>query len=82
MAGLVSLVLVAAERAYEFHDAHFHLTNYVQKGISARDMLAIMGRRVGRAALFGLPLQQKWDYSVSGSTQPCYYLHSDAELYY
>lgn len=65
-----------------FHDAHFHLTNYVQKGIDAPRMLELMGDRVGRVALFGIPLQQKWDNTISGYQPPTYYLHSDARLYY
>ena len=66
----------------DFHDAHFHLTNYVQKGISIEDYLAIMGNRVGRSTLFGIPLQQTWSYGNSGDFAPTYYLHSDAPLYY
>ena len=50
-----------------FNDAHFHLLNYAQRGISARSYLDMVGNRVGRTAMFGIPLQQKWDYFVSGS---------------
>ena len=32
--------------------------------------------------MFGIPLQQKWDYFESGPRAPDYYLLSDAELYY
>jgi len=66
----------------DFHDGHFHLTNYVQQGISIEDYLAIMGDRVGRSTLFGIPLQQTWSYQNSGDYAPTYYLHSDAPLYY
>jgi Amidohydrolase len=66
----------------EFYDSHFHLTNYIQQGISARDHLRIMGTRVGRSTLFGIPLQQQWSYANSGDFAPTYYLHSDAPLYY
>jgi len=66
----------------EFHDAHFHLTNYIQQGISIEDYLAIMGDRVGRSTLFGIPLQQTWSYQNSGDFAPTYYLQSDAPLYY
>lgn len=76
------LFMGSAAFAFEVNDAHFHLTNYIQRGPSAKEMLDIMGDRVGRTALFGLPLQQKWDYSVSGDQAPSYYLHSDSELYY
>ena len=65
-----------------FNDVHFHLTNYVQRGITARTYLAIVGDRVGRVAMFGIPLQQKWDYFVSGDRAPNYYLRSNASLYY
>ncbi|HET9234281.1 MAG TPA: amidohydrolase family protein, partial [Candidatus Eisenbacteria bacterium] len=70
------------KRGYEFHDSHFHLTNYVQEGITVRDYLSIMGKRVGRSTLFGIPLQQQWSYRVSGDDAPTYYLDSDASLYY
>ena len=72
----------ASEDTYLFNDSHFHLTNYIQKGISIRDYLAIMGNKVGRSALFGIPLQQTWAYENSGSFAPTYYLQSDAPLYY
>jgi hypothetical protein len=66
----------------EFYDSHFHLTNYVQQGIEPRRFLEIMGTRVGRSTLFGIPLQQQWSYANSGDYAPTYYLHSDAPLYY
>jgi hypothetical protein len=68
--------------ADEFYDSHFHLTNYVQEGISAQDFLRIMGARVGRSTLFGIPLQQQWSHANSGDFAPTYYLQSDAPLYY
>src|SRR5258708_26387396 len=68
--------------AYDFNDSHFHLTNYIQEGLSLPEFLKIMGDRTGRAAVFGIPLQQKWDYFESGQRAPDYYLLSDAELYY
>jgi len=68
--------------AYEFNDSHFHLTNYIQEGIDARQFLKIMGTRVGRSTLFGIPLQQEWAYSNSGDEAPTYYLDTDAPLYY
>jgi hypothetical protein len=66
----------------QFYDSHFHLTNYIQQGIEARQFLQIMGKRVGRSTLFGIPLQQQWSYANSGSFAPTYYLQSDAPLYY
>lgn len=67
---------------YLFNDAHFHLTNYVQEGISIQDYLKIMGDKVGRSTLFGIPVQQQWSYRVTGDFAPQYYLDSDAPLYY
>jgi hypothetical protein len=72
----------AAGQAYEVNDSHFHLTNYVQEGTNIHDFLKIMGNRVGRVALFGIPLQQMWDKNNSGDFAPTYYLQSDAPLYY
>jgi amidohydrolase family protein len=65
-----------------FDDSHFHLTNYIQQGIDVRKFLEIMGTRVGRSTLFGIPLQQQWSYANSGDYAPTYYLQSDAPLYY
>ena len=39
----------------ELNDAHFHLTNYIQEGTDIRDFLGMMGERVGRVAIFGIP---------------------------
>ena len=72
----------ASADTFLFNDSHFHLTNYIQKGPSARDYIAIMGDKIGRSALFGIPLQQTWAYENSGSYAPTYYLQSDAPLYY
>ena len=60
----------------------FHLTNYIQEGIDVRQFLEIMGTRVARSTLFGIPLQQQWSYANSGDFAPTYYLQSDAPLYY
>lgn len=65
-----------------FNDSHFHLTNYVQKGTDIRRYLEIMGDKVCRSTLFGIPLQQTWSYENSGDFAPTYYLQSDAPLYY
>ncbi len=68
---------------YLLNDAHIHLTNYIQEGTDIRKFLDIMGDKVGRAVLFGLPLQQQWSARVSGTEKgPTYYLDSDAPLYY
>ena len=80
---LLSPALSAAvpEKA-ELHDSHFHLTNYIQQGTDIEDFLDIMGDKVGRVALFGIPLQQTWAYENTGDFAPSYYLQSDAPLYY
>ena len=70
------------ESAAEFNDSHFHLTNYIQEGISIRQFLDIMGTTTGRSVVFGIPLQQEWSHRVSGENAPRYYLDTDAPLYY
>lgn len=68
---------------YLFNDSHFHLTNYVQKGTNIHKYVEqIMGDKVGRSTLFGIPLQQQWSYGNSGDFAPTYYLQTDAPLYY
>jgi len=94
-AGLLSLAvlaLITADRGplaaqgppsdYLVNDTHFHLTNYVQEGTDIHDFLRIMGTKVGRVALFGIPLQQTWSYGNTGDFAPTYYLQTDAPLYY
>jgi hypothetical protein len=66
----------------ELNDVHFHLTNYIQQGTDIHDFLTIMGTKVGRVALFGIPLQQEWSYQNSSDFAPTYYLQTDAPLYY
>jgi Amidohydrolase len=93
LAALSSVTLIAAllgrpldgqgqSAATDFNDSHFHLTNYIQEGITVGQFLQIMGTRVSRSTLFGIPLQQQWSYANSGDFAPTYYLHSDAPLYY
>ena len=65
-----------------FHDSHLHLTNFVQQGTDIHDLLKIMGAKVGRVAVFGIPLQQTWSYGNTGDFAPTYYLQTDAPLYY
>ncbi len=81
------LVLVGAPAAraqtdYLVNDGHFHLTNYVQQGTDIHEFLKIMGTKVGRSTLFGIPLQQTWSYENTGDFAPTYYLQTDAPLYY
>ena len=68
--------------AAKYSDSHFHLTNYVQEGTDIKDYVRMMGSTVCRSTLFGIPLQQEWDYGNSGDFAPTYYLQSDAPLYY
>src|SRR5258706_7616159 len=72
----------ATAPAYELNDSHFHLSNYIQEGTDIHEFLKIMGTRVGRVALFGIPLQQQWSFRDDGDHAPTYYLSSDAPLYY
>src|SRR5262245_46195114 len=72
----------APASGYVLNDSHFHLTNYVQEGTDIHDFLRIMGDKVGRVALFGIPLQQTWSYGNTGDFAPTYYLQTDAPLYY
>jgi hypothetical protein len=72
----------AMEKTCLFNDSHFHLTNYIQEGPDARDVLKIMEGRVCRSTLFGIPLQQQWSYRLTGETAPTYYMDTDARLYY
>jgi Amidohydrolase len=71
-----------AADTYLFNDSHFHLTNYVQQGTDIHAYLQIMGDKVARSTLFGIPLQQTWSYENSGDFAPTYYLQTDAPLYY
>jgi predicted TIM-barrel fold metal-dependent hydrolase len=66
---------------FELNDSHFHLTNYIQQGTDIHDFLDMMGTKVERVALFGIPLQQEWSYQNSGDFAPTYYLQTDAPLY-
>lgn len=65
-----------------FYDSHFHLTNYVQEGITVQQFMQVMKGKVGRSTLFGIPLQQEWSYGNTGDFAPTYYLATDAPLYY
>jgi hypothetical protein len=89
MLGVLATVIVLAKAApiaphdgVLFNDVHVHLTNYVQEGITARRLIELMGTKVWRATLFGIPLQQQWSYRVDGDDAPTYYLDSDSRLYY
>jgi hypothetical protein len=66
----------------EYNDVHLHLTNYIQEGTDIHDFIKLMGTKVGRSVLFGIPLQQQWSYRVDGDRAPAYYLQTDAPLYY
>jgi hypothetical protein len=72
----------AADEQHLFNDSHFHLTNYIQRGTDIRKYLQIMGDKIDRSTLFGIPLQQTWSFENTGTFGPTYYLQSDAPLYY
>ncbi len=81
----LTLLLSAAGSASaedDYYDAHVHLTNYVQEGITAEQYLGVVGDRVGRSVLFGIPLQMHWSHRVTGDVAPTYYLDADTDLYY
>lgn len=82
MADVANAQPASAKDTSWFYDSHFHLTNYIQEGIDIHQFLNIMGGKVGRSTLFGIPLQQEWSYGNSGDFAPTYYLASDAPLYY
>lgn len=84
---LAIVMFVRAEAApatpqYLFNDEHVHLTNYIQVGPDIHTFLRVMGDKVGRATLFGIPLQQEWSFHIDQNNAPTYYLESDAPLYY
>ena len=82
---IVNSELVAAigdTSGYKYNDSHFHLTNYVQEGTNIKDYVAMMGNVVKRSTLFGIPLQQMWQYGNTGDFAPTYYLQTDSPLYY
>jgi len=72
----------ATSDTYDVNDSHVHLTNYIQEGTNIHDFVKIMGTKVGRSVLFGIPLQQQWAYANTGNFAPTYYLQTDAPLYY
>jgi hypothetical protein len=85
MRRLSLLVVFASSQAaakYEYDDSHLHISNYVQEGVPLPDLIKLMDGKVGRAAIFGIPLQQEWSHRDAGDDAPTYYLDSDAPLYY
>ncbi|MGC2281836.1 MAG: hypothetical protein WA603_17605 [Candidatus Acidiferrales bacterium] len=66
----------------KYSDSHFHLTNYIQEGTRLQDYVNMMGTTVCRSTVFGIPLQQMWQYGNTGDFAPTYYLQTDAPLYY
>src|ERR1700741_5374600 len=81
--GLAALAQApASAQGWLYNDSHFHLTNYIQKGTAVADYVRMMGSTGRRSTLFGIPLQQTWDYGNSGDFAPTYYLQTDAPLYY
>src|SRR5262245_4005585 len=72
----------APDSDYKYNDSHFHLTNYVQEGTNIKDYVGMMGNVVKRSTLFGIPLQQMWQFGNTGEFAPTYYLQTDSPLYY
>src|SRR6185369_14783100 len=70
LCSVTSVMTQETSEQYLLNDSHFHLTNYIQEGIGIRDLLKLMGNKVGRVALFGIPLQQEWSYRVDGDKAP------------
>src|SRR5688572_2469525 len=82
VAALLAAGAAPRSPAYVVNDSHFHLTNYVQEGTDIHAFLKIMGDKVGRSTLFGIPLQQTWSHRNTGDFAPTYYLQTDSPLYY
>jgi hypothetical protein len=82
LATMVFCAFSAQAQDYLYNDDHFHLTNYVQEGTDVKDYVAMMGNVVKRSTLFGIPLQQMWQYENTGDFAPYYYLQTDSPLYY
>ncbi|MDQ3022285.1 MAG: hypothetical protein M3R36_17200 [Bacteroidota bacterium] len=79
---LISVSGYSQDNNYKFCDSHFHLTNYIQEGITLQAYLDMMDGVVERSTVFGIPLQQMWAYGNDGDDAPQYYLDSDSPLYY
>jgi hypothetical protein len=79
---IAALLLAQPDERPLFNDSHVHLTNYVQEGVDIHAFLKLLGKKVPRAVLFGIPLQQQWSYENTGDFAPWYYLQTDAPLYY
>ncbi len=82
LAALMAAAHLPAVAQDDYYDAHVHLTNYIQEGITARQYLEVVGERVQRSVLFGIPLQMHWSHRVTGELAPTYYLDADTALYY
>ena len=71
----------SAKKYTSIADVHLHTRNYIQQGITLGETYPILrAQGVKRAAVFGIPLQQRWDMETGVS--PSYYLHDDQSLYY
>ncbi len=69
------------QRGLPLADVHLHTRNYIQEGVNLNKTYEILSSRgVKRAAVFGIPLQQRWDMHTN--IRPNYYLHDDQSLYY
>lgn len=82
LAFLLMTATSSASAEDDYYDAHVHLTNYIQEGVTAEQYLDVVGDRVQRSVLFGIPLQMHWSDRVTGDIAPIYYLDADTALYY
>lgn len=67
-------------------DSHLHVANYAMQGVSLKTFIdQYMGDKIARSAVFGLPLQQKWnrfEHFAGDRMPPNYYLGPKAGMYY
>lgn len=76
-----SAILLNQAQDRPIADSHFHVRNFIQEGITLDQAYELLLKKgVKRAAVFGIPLQQRWDMETRVS--PSYYLHDDQSLYY
>lgn len=72
--------------ADQLNDAHFHIANYSMQGIPLKALIDnYMSDNIARSVVFGLPLQQKWDFYehyTDDKIPPNYYMGPKAGMYY
>ncbi len=72
----------ASGAANEFYDSHFHLTNYIQQGITPRSSCRSWARASAARRCSASRCSSSGRTRNSGDFAPTYYLQSDAPLYY